>query len=1103
MANAKIIIVESDTVVAKDIEERLTTLGYTICAIVSSKAQAITKVTEVRPDLVLIDMDVEGEMDGVDIAQEIYNRFDIPVIYLTNYVNEDLLEKVRATRAFGHVFKPYGTDQLHLSIENHLYWYQEDQRFRKGEQQLTTICNNISDAVIATDLKGLVTFMNPAAESLTGWQREEAASVNIKQVLCVDTKKDCPVAAVLRSIRHPDTTTASEVSTDSAQIHEGRLVSRSDQDIQVSYNVVPWINQSGEGIGVVITCRNTTNYKAIEERLNQTIRELQDQTQLMDIIFNDMSDGVLVADENGQYIMANPALHQMIGVQQFDGLDLPRASEQYGVFHPTTGALFPPDQLPLTQAIKGESTDNVEVRINNEHLSQDVYVSVNGRPLLDKNGVARGGVVVVRDITAIKQTQIQLENQTQLLETVFNNMSDGVLVADENGQYIMANPAAEQMIGDQQFDELDLPQSSEQYGLFDPTTESLFPEDQLPLARAVRGESTDNIEMYVRNPQLSQKVYVSVNGRPLLDENGVAKGGVVVAHNITELKQTQIQLEQTIIELQNQTQLLEIVFNNMSDGVVVANDKGRYVMYNQTAEGMTNQHLDPMDIKDAPERFGFFFPDKKTSFPADQLPLVRALHGERTDNVNIFMHSSKMQEGLHLSVSARPLRNAQGVVTGGVSVSRDVTKLRQAEIELQNMVRQLEEQGNLMESIFNSISDGVVVADENGAFRIFNPSAEKIIGLGPTDTGPDEWSDNYGLFFSDRVTPFPSEELPLARSLRGETSDDVEMFVRNPKVPDGVFISVSGRPLRDETGIQRGGVIVFRDVTHQVIAEEALMQAFAQGRLEIVETILHNIGNAINSVTVGINVLQENVVGNQLIHRFSALADMVKAHQEDWVDFIENDPKGQQVLPFMIALASDFTDQNKRLVKTLERVGERVKHIIDIIRTQRSSNQSTMTRKTIDLRQAIWGAVKLQQDSIDKRGLQVDVDCENAPQEIQIQESQFQQMLVNLLKNSIEAIDELIQSGGLNETPRIEIKTYISEDFLHLDVTDNGIGIERKNSKLIFTAGYTTKASGTGLGLHSSANFVIGSGGKIESLSEGIGKGTTMRIMMRCSSILP
>ena len=206
----------------------------------------------------------------------------------------------------------------------------------------------------------------------------------------------------------------------------------------------------------------------------------------------------------------------------------------------------------------------------------------------------------------------------------------------------------------------------------------------------------------------------------------------------------------------------------------------------------------------------------------------------------------------------------------------------------------------------------------------------------------------------------------------------------------------------------------------------------------------------------------------------------------------------------MLALAADFTDQNEQLVKIIERVRDRVTHIVDIIRTQRASHQtSSMTQKNIHLRETILNAVKLQQDSIDKRGIQVDVDCENAPQEIRIQESPFHQMLVNLCKNSIEAIDDLIRSGGLNETPRIGIKAYTSEDFLYLDVTDNGIGIEQKNSKLIFTAGYTTKKSGTGLGLHSSANFVIGSGGKIYPLSEGIGKGTTMRIMLRSSSIMP
>ena len=183
---------------------------------------------------------------------------------------------------------------------------------------------------------------------------------------------------------------------------------------------------------------------------------------------------------------------------------------------------------------------------------------------------------------------------------------------------------------------------------------------------------------------------------------------------------------------------------------------------------------------------------------------------------------------------------------------------------------------------------------------------------------------------------------------------------------------------------------------------------------------------------------------------FFDFADVVKAHQEDWADYIRDDPQGQQVLPFIIALAADFTDQNRKVTETLERVSERVTHINDIISAQRSSNQPSMTRKNINLQKAILSAVQLQQDSIDKRGIKVHINCENAPEEIRIQEIQFNQMLVNLLKNSIEAIDKLIQSGGLNETPHIAIKAYISEDFVCLDITDNGIGIAQKNLKLIF-----------------------------------------------------
>ncbi len=1804
MANAKIMIVERNPLVAEDIEERLQTLGYTVCAVVSSRVEAVAKAVERRPDLALINPELEGKTEGVEAAKEIYERCDIPVIYLTDYANEDLLEKVKSTRAFGHVYKPYETNQLYLSIENHLHWFQEDQELRDREQRVSTILNSIGDAVISTDEGGFVTFMNPVAEILTGCPLEEACGKYITNVFNVSVgESNRSIRTSLMNVLHRGITLHWGLS---AAGDDAYLNAKSGLKIAIDYSAAPLKDKKGNIVGMAVTFRDMRKHKEVENRLEETINELQNQTQLMETVFNsisdgitvinpmgetllanpsaerifgmppqgvppeewaetygifypdqetyipadqmpvtqalhgqileegeffirnkeqpdgihakgravplfdsnreirgsvaiirditqdkiaaaqleqtitelqnqvqltdtifnsisdgvvvtdqegnfllvnpsaerivgmgatetipdewaetygtfypdkvtpfpsdqlplvhamqgkitdavdvfirnqenpdgsfisvygrplrdqqsevrggvivfrdvtkikhaearleqtidemekqaqlmdtifdNMSDGVVVADDKGQYIMANPAAEKMIG-QDFEDLNLPQASEQYGLFEPTTDALFPADQLPLALAIKGETTNNVEMRVNSEQLSQEVYVSINGRPLLDKQGTLRGGVVVARDITQLKQiehrleeTITKLENQNQLMDTVFNSISDGVVVTDEKGNFLLVNPEAEQIIG-MGATETPPDKWSEKYGIFYPDKTTPFPAEQplmraisgepidgldlfirnserpqgvyvnvsgralksstgdvrgsvialrdvtalketevrleetitelqdqnqlmdtvfnsisdgvtvtdekgnfllvnpeaeqifgmgamevtpdqwaetygifqldkttpfsaeQPLMRVISGEAIDDINVFVRNSERPQGVYVNVSGRPLQSSTGDVRGCVIAFRDITQLKETEVRLEQTITELQdqnqlmdtvfnsisdgltviddqgqflfvnseaerivgmgptdtspsewaetygifypdkvtpfpveqsfletlsgqgadeaalfvrnpekpegvyihvrgrplqsnegnikgaviltqditklretevrleetitelqdqnqlmdtvfnsisdgltviddqgqflffnseaeriggmgatetspsewaetygifypdqvtpfpveqafmdtlsgkgtgdvtlfirnserpegvyihargrplqsnegdmkgavmltqditklretehrleqtitelqNQTQLMEAVFNHMSDGVILADEEGQYIMANRTAEQMTGRSLQqPVGVRNAVERYGFFLPDEKTPFPADQLPIARALRDEPADNIGMFIYDpSVMREGIHLSVSARPLYDAQGAITGSVSVSRDVTELRQAEANLKHMISQLEEQGTLLESIFNSISDGVVVADANGNFTIFNPSAERIVGIGATETDTDEWSDTYGLFFPDRVTPFPPDELPLVRAIQGETADEVEMFVRNPNVPDGVFISVNGRPLQDDEGNPKGGVIVFRDVTQRMIAEEALTQAFAQGRLEIVDTILHNIGNAINSVTSGAEMLHRELHGNPLIRRLAALASAIKAREDDWIDYIKNDPQGQQVLPFVCAIADDFNNQNSRWLERTERIKLRATHIADIVITQKSFGNSSIVRKDVSIYKMIDDALKLQQEMIDKRGIQIDIDCENAPQEIRIQESQFHQMLVNLIKNSIEAIDELVQSDGLNETPRIRIRTYIDGDFYCLEVIDNGIGIKPENSKTIFAAGYTTKKSGSGLGLHSSANFVIASGGQIQPLSEGIGKGMTMRVMLRLSSILP
>lgn len=314
--------------------------------------------------------------------------------------------------------------------------------------------------------------------------------------------------------------------------------------------------------------------------------------------------------------------------------------------------------------------------------------------------------------------------------------------------------------------------------------------------------------------------------------------------------------------------------------------------------------------------------------------------------------------------------------------------------------------------------------------------------------------------------------------------------------------------MRDEHGEVTQAIVMISDITDYRKAKEALQEsmerearAYAQGRLEILDTMLHNIGNAINSVTVGIGTIQENLAENKLTRRLLSLANAVKEHQDDFSDYVKNDPRGQKVAPFIVALADDFSRYNEELAKTVSRVSERAAHIIGITRVENPVSTRSVYTRIINLKEAIGNAVAVLEKPLRECHIQISIDCDNAPEEISTQEGRFHQMLVDLIKNSIEAISDLKVAGGQENKSFIRIKSYVDSGSLIIEITDNGIGIEKGKFDLIFRPGYTTRSSESGLGLHSVANFVSGCRGQIQALSDGIGKGTTMRVSLPLSSI--
>ncbi len=203
MGQARILVVEDEVIVARTIASQLSQLGYIVTGTASSGKVAIAKALETQPELVLMDIILKGEMDGIATAIQIRQQLDVPVIYLTAYGDDHTLERAKITQPFGYIVKPFTTKDLKIAIEIGLLKHQLERELRENRDQLATLLNSMSDAVIATNEQGKMTFMNPAAEALTGWQQKDALGNEAAKIFHIvdevtETTLENPVTKVLR-----------------------------------------------------------------------------------------------------------------------------------------------------------------------------------------------------------------------------------------------------------------------------------------------------------------------------------------------------------------------------------------------------------------------------------------------------------------------------------------------------------------------------------------------------------------------------------------------------------------------------------------------------------------------------------------------------------------------------------------------------------------------------------------------------------------------------------------------------------------------------------------------------------------------------------------
>jgi signal transduction histidine kinase/CheY-like chemotaxis protein len=386
--------------------------------------------------------------------------------------------------------------------------------------------------------------------------------------------------------------------------------------------------------------------------------------------------------------------------------------------------------------------------------------------------------------------------------------------------------------------------------------------------------------------------------------------------------------------------------------------------------------------------------------------------------------------------------------------------------ELESRVRErtaeLARKNEILDSILINIDDAVIVADEQESFLVFNPAAERMFPSGATEARSDEWSARYGLYLPDRVTPFPTQDLPLARAVKGESVDGVTMFVRPDQTTDGLWVMVTGRPLRNRAGDLKGGVVVCKDITASKRGEELRGRLEAQLRqsqkMEAIGTLAGGIAHDFNNILASIGWCVELI-----------RADLGPAH-----------PSAETIQHVLVA--SQRASRLVRQIMTFSRQQEQQREVLPL---------QPVIREALDLLRATLPA-----------NIHIELDLDPGAPPVVADPTQVHQVAMNLCANAWRAMGE---KGGRLQVKLAPVMVDAEMaatsadlkpgDYVRLSVIDDGEGMEPAVLERIFEPFFTTRhpSQGTGLGLAVVHGIVRAHHGAITVTSQP-GKGAVFNV---------
>jgi len=390
--------------------------------------------------------------------------------------------------------------------------------------------------------------------------------------------------------------------------------------------------------------------------------------------------------------------------------------------------------------------------------------------------------------------------------------------------------------------------------------------------------------------------------------------------------------------------------------------------------------------------------------------------------------------------------------------------------------------------IFESAPVGIswCMPDVEGSHMV-NPAHQRITGLSAAEAMlPD------ALERATHPDDHRNQSELIEKYLRGEI--DRYSIERRYLHPDGrvVWVVLTSHMSVDPATGGRQSVTTLMDITERKQTELELENVHKQllatsrqaGMAEVATSVLHNVGNVLNSVNVSATLVADQVRRSKVTN-VGKLSDLLNQNRADLGNYLTNDPKGRIIPTYLATLTADLTKEQTTILSELDSLHKNIGHIKDIVAMQQSYAKTSGVVETISVPDLIEDALRMNAGSLARHD--VDIAREYHTRTVlTLDKNKALQILVNLMRNAKYACDE---SGRTDKL--LTIRTTADAHGVTISVIDNGVGIPTENLTRIFAHGFTTRKHGHGFGLHSGALAAKELGGSLIAHSDGPGKGAT------------